>query len=531
METLCVLQNVGIADLCVDAARLVGGSVDDIVVGAALVGKALAVAVHLQEGLGTGVVLADLAGEGLAAKGGVAVHITGIHTGGNDAAVKQHGSGFLVQISACPHCCTDAVALVGGGVGAGGGHAGAQRVQLLHHVGVAGEAAAGQQHALIGVVADEVIILGALGDDAGNAAIAVLFQLGQTGLEVHIVAQLLNVLQQQLIAGCAGSTLAGHVVVLLHRVEVVGVVLGILCGPCSLAAGGEIAHPAVLILQNAAHEVVHGGRLVDPGLDNALVALAGGIAGDLAQQLGAVGGLLTGSLGGSGVDCSVPVTGVLHVGVLLDNTEVQTVGSSIGGGKHTAVASAHDQDIGVHGLGDGSLVDVRLFAQPVVLIAGGQLHAGDHGLALSLCVAALGSLHHSVGGDGRTGNTVDLGRTSSQQLLAQLIGSGSAEGSGLTGGVHHHVGDSAVGEGHSDLDGGGDALGSALVGAGGVQTGSTGSGSRTGGGIAGSQSTSGHTAHGGGSSNLDKALTGNLVHRYALFLFVLLCVPSYRAAK
>ena len=63
-----VLQNVGIADLCVDAARLVGGSVDDIVVGAALVGKALAVAVHLQEGLGTGVVLADLAGKALPPK-------------------------------------------------------------------------------------------------------------------------------------------------------------------------------------------------------------------------------------------------------------------------------------------------------------------------------------------------------------------------------------------------------------------------------------------------------------------------------
>ena len=31
VETFCVLQNVGIADLCVDAARLVGGSVDDIV--------------------------------------------------------------------------------------------------------------------------------------------------------------------------------------------------------------------------------------------------------------------------------------------------------------------------------------------------------------------------------------------------------------------------------------------------------------------------------------------------------------------
>ena len=364
-----------------------------------------------------------------------------------------------------------------------------------------------------------MVIFGALGDDAGNAALAVLFQLGQTGLEVHIVAQLLNVLQQQLITGQAGCALAGHVVVLLHRVEVVGVVLGILCGPCSLAAGGEIAYPAVLIFQNAAHEVVHGGRLVDPGLDNALIALAGGVAGDLAQQFCLIGGGFASLLSGSRINSAVPVTGVLHVGVLLDNTEVQAVGSSIGGSKHTAVACTHNEDVGVHGLGDGGLVDVRLFAQPVVLIAGGQLHAGDHGLALSLCVAALGSLHHGIGGDGRAGNAVDLGRTGRKQLLTQLIGSGSAERSGLAGGVHHHVGDSAVGEGHGDLDGGGDALGSALVGAGNVLTGSTG-GSGAGGGIAGSQCAGSDTAHGGGSGDLQKALAGDLVHRYALFLFL-----------
>ena len=301
--------------------------------------------------------------------------------------------------------------------------------------------------------------------------------------------------------------------------------LGILCGPCSLAAGGEIAHPAVLIFQNAAHEVVHSGRLIDPGLDDALVTLTGGVAGDLAQQLGAVGGLFTGLLGGSGVDSAVPVAGVLYVGVLLNNAEIQAVRSCIGGSKHTAVACTHNEDVGVHGLSDGSLVDIRLFAQPVVCVACGQLHAGHHGLTLCLCVAALGSLHHGIGGDGRAGNAVDLGRTGSHQLLTQLIGSGSAERSGLAGGVHHHVGDSAVREGHGDLDGGGDALGGALVGAGDVLTGSTG-GSGAGGGIAGSQCAGSDTAHGGGSGDLQKALAGNLVHRYALFLFSLLIVQQ-----
>ena len=44
---------------------------------------------------------------------------------------------------------------------------------------------------------------------------------------------------------------------------------------------------------------------------------------------------------------------------------------------------------GVHRLGDGSLVDVGLGAQPVVLVAGGQLNGGHNGLALGLCIACL----------------------------------------------------------------------------------------------------------------------------------------------
>jgi len=207
-----------------------------------------------------------------------------------------------------------------------------------------------------------VVILGALGDDAGDAASGILLQLCQRGLEVHIVAQLTDVVQQQLVTGLAGGRLAGHVVVLLHGEEVIGVVLGVLGRPCCLRAGSEIAGPAVLIFQNAAHEIVHCSRLIDPGLDNALVALAGSVAGDLAQQLGTVSGLLPCFLCGSRIDSAVPVTGILHVAVLLDDAEVQAVGGSIGGSEDTAVACTHDEDVGVHGLGDGSLVDVRLLA-------------------------------------------------------------------------------------------------------------------------------------------------------------------------
>src|SRR5699024_77891 len=105
-----------------------------------------------------------------------------------------------------------------------------------------------------------------------------------------------------------------------------------------------------------------------------------------------------------------------------------------------------DDDVGVPGLGDGGLVDVGLSAQPVVLVAGGQLDRGDHRLAHCLGIAALGGLHHRVGGDGGPGNAVDLGGAGFQQLLLQFLGGGRAVGGGLAGGVHHHVGDGGLRE-------------------------------------------------------------------------------------
>ena len=65
--------------------------------------------------------------------------------------------------------------------------------------------------------------------------------------------------------------------------------------------------------------------------------------------------------------------------------------SSVSSCAHTAVASADDEDVGVHGLGDGSLVDVRLLAQPIVFVTGGQLDGGHSSFALGLSVTALGS--------------------------------------------------------------------------------------------------------------------------------------------
>ena len=371
-----------------------------------------------------------------------------------------------------------------------------------------------------------MVVLGALGDDTGDAAGGILLQLGKAGLEVDAVAQLLNVLLQGFVALQPGSRLAGAVVVLLHGVEIIGVVLGVLGGPSSLSTRSKLALPAELIFQNAAHEIVHGSRLVDPSLDNALVTLAGSIAGDLAQQLGLIGRGGTGGFGSSGVDGAVPVAGVLHYSILLDDAEVQAVGGCISGGKHTAVACAHDEDVGVHGLGDGGLVDIRLLAQPIGLVAGGQLDAGHGGFALGLCKAALGGLHDSLGGHGGAGHSVDLGRTGSQQLLLELVCSGSAVGSGLAGGIDHYIGHSAVGEGHGDLDGGGNALCGALIGAGDVGAGGgrcAGSGGGGAGGVAGSQCTGGNTGHGRSGRDLQKTFARDLVHCGSSFLLFFVC--------
>ena len=498
-----------------------------IVIFLALVHKTLAVAVNLQERLAAGVVLSHSAGESLAAECVIADNITSIHTGRYQTAVEQNRSRLCIQMCTCPDSGADTIALVGRRIGAGGGHAGAQRVQLLHHVGVACIAAAGQQHALGCIDANEVVVGSALGDNAGDTAVGILFQLGKAGIKVDAVALALDILLKYYVAGLFGAA----VIDLLHREHQLALAHLRIIRPFGFIAGGQIAHIAVrLAFQNAGNKIVHGSRLVDPSLNYALVAATAHGAGDFTQQFGTVNRSDSLFLRFTAVDGAVPVTGIHNGRILLDDAEIQTVLRSIGSCAHTAVACTYNDDVGIPCLGDGSLVDVGLFAQPIALVTGGQLHAGDHGLALGLCVAALGGLHHGIRGDGRAGNAVDLGRTGSKQLLAQLIGSGSTVGSSLAGGVHHHVRHSTVGEGHGDLDGGRDALGSALVGAGDVLTGSTGGGrggSRAGGGIAGSQSTGGHTTHGGSSGDLDKALTGDLVHKYTLFLlffFVFLLV-------
>ena len=77
VEAIYVAAEVCIVDHGINVTRLLEGSVRSVVVLLTLIHKAFAMAVDLQEGLAAGVVLTHSAGEGLAAKGVLAVHIAG----------------------------------------------------------------------------------------------------------------------------------------------------------------------------------------------------------------------------------------------------------------------------------------------------------------------------------------------------------------------------------------------------------------------------------------------------------------------
>ena len=129
-------------------------------------------------------------------------------------------------------------------------------------------------------------------------------------------------MMEQLVPGGTTGAIIG---ILDLGVHIIGVVLGVFCRPLGLVAVGVDHLHAVLVLHYGADKFNHLGRLVDPGLDHALITLAGGVTGDLAQQLGTIH-LDALFLSAKAVHGTHPVTGILHIAVLLDDTEVQALG-------------------------------------------------------------------------------------------------------------------------------------------------------------------------------------------------------------
>ena len=292
---------------------------------------------------------------------------------------------------------------------------------------------------------------------------------------------------------------------LLSGEEVAGC-LGL--GPVGLVAEGHVELGIGIVLGIALlDELVHVGRLVEPGLEGLEIRFAGGELLELAAHGGAVHRGLARGQHIFGVAGAVPAADAGVSGALFDHEGLVALAAGVGAGAETAVARADDQEVGVEGFFDVTFGNFGGLAQPVGrsgvgLIVGDDFH-GD--LALGLLDALVGGFHDGVGGHGRTGDSVDLSALILHQGIAQILGGELADGRGLTGDVQDHVGDGVGAEGHGDHDGA-DAGGSGGVGAGGVDAlGLIGKGGHTG---------DGRQGHGGGAGQraLEKIAAGKLFH-------------------
>ena len=293
-------------------------------------------------------------------------------------------------------------------------------------------------------------VLGVLGDGAAHAAVGVLLELHERGVEVDGVPGAFDDLLEHDVARRlppeAGDLLLGE--------EVRRVLVGALLGPVGSLAAGELERVVIgLVLGDIGHEVVHGRRLVDPHAHDALVALAAGIAADLGEQLAAVDRLAARLLGGGGVDGAVPVARVLHDAGALDQAEVEPVLGGVGARGAAGVARAHDQNVGVPGLGDERLVDLGLGAQPVLGALVVPLHGLGDLLALGLGDALGRRRHGAVAGHRGAGDDVDRAVLLGDEGVLQRGGEHAADPGRLARDVDDGLGDGGLVEGQRDRDG------------------------------------------------------------------------------
>ena len=282
--------------------------------------------------------------------------------------------------------------------------------------------------------------------------------------------------------------------VLLFREHVIRAVRAV--GPAGLLTGGKDTGVIVRVtFQDTGHEIVHGCGFVDPGGHDSLVAFAGGVAADLRQKLFAVYSD-AGLFGFGAVDGAVPVAGVLHHGILLNDTEFQTLLGGVGGCTHAAVSGSHDEDVRIPCFGDGGVVNIGFGSQPVVrasFVDGDDVH---NGLSSRLGKAFAGCHDDGLGGDGRAAYPVDLRALGGQKGFPQRVPCILAVAWCFTGHVKDHVRNIFFVKSHGDGDGAVDAVGSACVGAGDVFS-ASGSGSCFGGGRGSGRSGLGCCAGGG----------------------------------
>ena len=410
-----VVAEVGVPHGVPRAVGLLAGAVHVPVVGAGLVHEALALGVHAQEGLGGGVELA-LVGE-LPAAGLLVTYEAAGRAGLGYAAVPNHAGGFDILLCADPHGGLDAHAGVESPAALGGGAAYEQGVQSLEHLIVARIAARGEQDVL--GVDLHIAVLGGE-DGARHGAVAVADELGEVVLVVDGVAGLADIVFEQLVAALLlvllGLVLTGVKVVLRGRAEVVAA-----AGTLLVARVGLEVNVESVAVHDVDEPVAHLGGVVDPVLDDLLVHLAVGIAGELVEHEHGVG-FLAGFLALRGVAHAVPVArGAQKTGLLAD-LEVEAEVRCRGSGNHAGVATANDEQVGLARLDDIGIGDLGRGAEPVDV---GHVLDAPRGRLVGLGVAL------GVGGRG---------------ALVCHGGAGNAHGGGCCGGACDKV---PAGEFHS----------------------------------------------------------------------------------
>ena len=372
-EAQDVVHGVSVEDLTPHAAGLIARSVAEGVVGQALVHEALALAVHLQEGLAADVQLVVGGGEVLAAVG--VHHVAAVHAGGHGAAVEDDRRTVHVLHAAGPKACAQAVAIAARRV-AGGGAAGGHEWQVrADHLGVGRVAARGQQRALGGVHAHEA--LGG-GEHGAGDAVAVVVELHEVIVVADLMPRFLNVPFQNIVAH--GVLVGGVEEVLDGGCEVVGAPGGM------VGFHGGDAEGLAVGLHDGGDPLDHLLALVQPRLDDALVHAARGVARELVEHLHLVDriGDLQRVLG---VDCAHVLAGVAHARALLGHDEIEPEVARGTGGHHAGVACAYDEEVGVAGGHDVGIGHRGLLAEPigVGLLRGGF---GVRGLLGARCAAS-----------------------------------------------------------------------------------------------------------------------------------------------
>ena len=196
-----------------------------------------------------------------------------------------------------------------------------------------------------------------------------------------VVALVVDVRQQHLVAleRFAGGVLAR--VVVLHREKLetraARLVIDIIV---------EGARHAGL-REDGVDPVDHAGALLDPHADDALVALARGVARELVEQAPFVH-MRAGCLGVLCVDGAEPVAAALDGAGLLAQHEVDAQIGGRGGCGHPAVSCADDQQVGLLRLLDVAGGDVGRAAQPVGF--GGCVGLGFGGVGFRRVAGRLG---------------------------------------------------------------------------------------------------------------------------------------------